>query len=84
MHIPDGFISIPLCVILYVIAIIALYFSTKWSRENLDEKYSFVEQIKKAPDGTRTHDLLITNQSLYRLSHGSITRTLKKCTTFSA
>ena len=39
MHIPDGFISIPLCVILYVIAIIALYFSTKWSRENLDEKY---------------------------------------------
>jgi len=39
MHIPDGFISIPLCVILYVIAIIALYFSFKWSRENLDEKY---------------------------------------------
>ena len=39
MHIPDGFISIPLCVILYVIAIIALYFSIKWSKENLDEKY---------------------------------------------
>ena len=25
----------------------------------------------KAPDGTRTRDLLITNQSLYQLSHGS-------------
>ncbi|MBE6494117.1 MAG: cobalt transporter CbiM [Methanosphaera stadtmanae] len=39
MHIPDGFISIPLCIILYVIAIIFLYLSAKWSRENLDEKY---------------------------------------------
>ena len=37
-------------------------------------------QIKKAPteselganDGTRTHDLLITNQLLYRLSHISV------------
>lgn len=39
MHIPDGFISIPLCAILYIIAIIFLYLSVKWSRENLDEKY---------------------------------------------
>ncbi len=39
MHIPDGFISIPLCIILYVIAIIFLYLSAKWSRENLNEKY---------------------------------------------
>ena len=28
----------------------------------------------KAPDGTRTRDLLITNQSLYRLSHGSTSK----------
>lgn len=39
MHIPDGFITLPLCVILYIIAIIALYFSVKWSRKELDEKY---------------------------------------------
>lgn len=39
MHIPDGFISIPLCIILYVIAIGFIYLSLKWSRENLDEKY---------------------------------------------
>ena len=39
MHIPDGFISIPLCAILYIIAIIFLYLSIKWSKDNLDEKY---------------------------------------------
>lgn len=39
MHIPDGFISIPLCIVLYVLALIALYFSVNWSRENLDEKF---------------------------------------------
>ncbi|WP_455644667.1 cobalt transporter CbiM [Methanosphaera sp.] len=39
MHIPDGFISLPLCAILYIIAIIAIYLSAKWSRENLNEKY---------------------------------------------
>ena len=39
MHIPDGFISIPLCIVLYVIAIIFIYLSAKWSREHLDEKY---------------------------------------------
>ena len=39
MHIPDGFITLPLCVILYIIAIVALYFSVKWSRKELDEKY---------------------------------------------
>ena len=39
MHIPDGFISIPLCAILYIVAIAFLYLSIKWSRENLDEKY---------------------------------------------
>jgi len=39
LHIPDGFISIPLCAILYIIAIIFLYLSVKWSKENLDEKY---------------------------------------------
>ncbi|MCD7781200.1 MAG: cobalt transporter CbiM [Methanosphaera sp.] len=40
MHVPDGFISIPLCIILYVIAIIFVYLAIKWSRENLDEKYT--------------------------------------------
>jgi cobalt/nickel transport system permease protein len=39
LHIPDGFISIPLCIVLYVIAIIFIYLSAKWSREHLDEKY---------------------------------------------
>ncbi|WP_323735487.1 cobalt transporter CbiM [Methanosphaera sp. ISO3-F5] len=39
MHIPDGFISLPLCAILYIIAIIFLYLSVKWSKDNLDEKY---------------------------------------------
>lgn len=39
VHIPDGFISLPLCAILYIIAIVALYFSIKWSKDNLDEKY---------------------------------------------
>lgn len=39
MHIPDGFISIPLCIILYVISIGLLYLSIKWSRDNLKEKY---------------------------------------------
>lgn len=39
MHIPDGFISIPLCAILYIIAIVCIYLSLKWSRDNLDEKY---------------------------------------------
>lgn len=39
MHIPDGFISIPLCAVLYIVAIIFIYLSAKWSRENLDEKY---------------------------------------------
>jgi cobalt/nickel transport system permease protein len=39
MHIPDGFITLPLCIVCYVIAIVALYFSFKWSRENLNEKY---------------------------------------------
>lgn len=39
MHIPDGFISMPLCIILYIIAIVALYFSVKWSKDNLNDKY---------------------------------------------
>ena len=39
MHIPDGFIPISQCIIYYVILIIALYFSVKWARTNLDEKH---------------------------------------------
>lgn len=39
MHIPDGFITIPICIVLYIIAFIFLYLSAKWCRENLDEKY---------------------------------------------
>lgn len=38
MHIPDGFIPIWQCAIYYVILIIALYFATKWSKNNLDGK----------------------------------------------
>ena len=38
MHILDGFIPLAQCAIYYVILIIALYFSGKWARANLDEK----------------------------------------------
>lgn len=38
MHIPDGFIPFWQCAIYYVILIVALYFATKWARQNLDEK----------------------------------------------
>ena len=38
MHIPDGFIPIAQCLVYYVILIVALYFSVKWVRSNLDEK----------------------------------------------
>ena len=39
MHIPDGFITIPLCVVLYILAIVFVFLSAKWSKENLNEKY---------------------------------------------
>lgn len=39
MHIGDAYLSLPISIICYIIAIVALYFSFKWSRENLDEKY---------------------------------------------
>ena len=38
MHIPDGFIPFWQCAIYYIILIVALYFASKWARENLDEK----------------------------------------------
>ncbi|MEA4956846.1 Fused nickel transport protein NikMN [bioreactor metagenome] len=38
MHIPDGFIPLWQCAIYYVILIIALYFASKWAKNNLDEK----------------------------------------------
>ena len=38
MHIPDGFIPIAQCLIYYVILIVALYFSVKCAKSNLDEK----------------------------------------------
>jgi cobalt/nickel transport system permease protein len=38
LHIPDGFIPLWQCAIYYVILIVALYFSLKWARKNLDEK----------------------------------------------
>jgi cobalt/nickel transport system permease protein len=38
MHIPDGFIPLWQCGIYYIITIIALYFSLRWARKNLDEK----------------------------------------------
>ena len=39
MHITDGFIPIAQCLVYYVILIVALYFSVKWARSNLDEKH---------------------------------------------
>lgn len=39
LHIPDGFIPIAQCLIYYVILIVALYFSVKWAKSNLDEKH---------------------------------------------
>ena len=38
MHIPDGFIPIAQCLVYYVILIVALYFSVRWAKSNLDEK----------------------------------------------
>jgi cobalt/nickel transport system permease protein len=38
MHIPDGFIPLWQCGIYFIITLIALYFSLKWARKNLDEK----------------------------------------------
>lgn len=38
MHIPDGFIPLWQCAIYYVILVVALYFSLRWARNNLDEK----------------------------------------------
>ena len=38
MHIPDGFIPLWQCAIYYVILIVALYFSGKWAKKNLNEK----------------------------------------------
>jgi cobalt/nickel transport system permease protein len=38
MHIPDGFIPLWQCGIYFIITIIALYFSLKWARKNLDER----------------------------------------------
>src|SRR5665647_393182 len=38
MHIPDGFIPLWQCAIYYVILIVALYISLRWTRKNLDEK----------------------------------------------
>lgn len=39
MHIPDGFIPIWQCAIYYIILIISIYFATKWSKKNLDDKH---------------------------------------------
>jgi cobalt/nickel transport system permease protein len=38
MHIPNGFIPWWQCIIYGVILIVALYFSQKWARKNLDER----------------------------------------------
>lgn len=35
---PDGFIPVAQCLVYYVILIVALYFSVKWAKSNLDEK----------------------------------------------
>lgn len=38
MHIPDGFIPLWQCAIYWIIALVALGYSLKWARENLDER----------------------------------------------
>ncbi len=38
MHIPNGFIPLWQCAIYFVILIVALYFSQRWARKNLNEK----------------------------------------------
>ena len=38
MHIPNGFIPWTQCLIYYIILIVALYFSTRWARNNLKDK----------------------------------------------
>ncbi len=38
MHIPNGFIPLWQCAIYFVILLVALYFSHKWAKKNLDER----------------------------------------------
>jgi len=38
MHIPDGFIPLWQCAIYWIIALVALGYSLKWSKENLNER----------------------------------------------
>lgn len=38
MHIPNGFIPLWQCAIYGIILLVALYFSQRWARKNLDEK----------------------------------------------
>ena len=38
MHIPNGFIPLWQCAIYFVILLIALYFSQRWAKKNLDER----------------------------------------------
>ncbi|MCI5867820.1 MAG: cobalt transporter CbiM [Methanosphaera sp.] len=40
MHIADGFLSTPVWIIAYIIAILFIALAIKWSKENLDEKYT--------------------------------------------
>ncbi|HML04495.1 MAG TPA: cobalt transporter CbiM, partial [Methanobacterium sp.] len=38
MHIPNGFIPLWQCAIYFVVLLIALYFSQKWAKKNLDDR----------------------------------------------
>ena len=38
MHIPDGFIPISQCIVYWIIALVALYFSVRWASQKLDER----------------------------------------------
>jgi cobalt/nickel transport system permease protein len=38
MHIPNGFIPLWQCAVYFVILLVALYFSQRWARKNLNEK----------------------------------------------
>jgi cobalt/nickel transport system permease protein len=38
MHIPDGFIPLPQCIVYYIIVIVVGYFAVKWAKNNLNDR----------------------------------------------
>ena len=68
MHIPDGFIPISQCLVYYVILIVALYFSVKWARSNLDEKRIPLLAVLAA--GIFAHVYEYANSIWYKWTYG--------------